>query len=344
MRIRNLTQEQSQPLTESWHSFYQQQQQEEVVNSSTSSGQPPNNQQQQQQADLNQQQQQQAVSDDPFKDIPMDNLDDATKAALEKARLGYAGLSKAQKEQADKLTRLEQTAARYQSAADKAHALLQKHNLIGDGNGNNNFVKSPEDQQKEQLEQVYLKKGMQPAQAKAYAEIFVEGMNVLKPGILNEVGGVLGPAIGKLNTIAADRYLEHLSNDAQSQMALRIPGVRDSAKSILDTMIQNRQDINETGVKTAIQLALGEALMKSGGDLTNLQQQLKNIPPVNQNNNNNLLATLFGGNLGGTGNFIPNLNNGGRNGNAPVAANDDTARAAAAVAAVMDRETKKGNR
>lgn len=294
---------------------------------------------------------QQQQEEDPFAELlKSDNLDDAARAAIEKIRISHVNTVKEQKELADKVEKLSKVASTYQSQADRANALLKKHSLTeGDIN---KVVKSSEETQIEAIAAEYVKRGMKPEQAMQHAEMMSIALGVVKPGILNEVGSVLGPAITQLNTINADRYLTAFGGTPEHQVAFKIPGVYDTAKSIVDLMIQNRQQVTQESVQSAIQMAIGESLMKSGGDLTNLQTLLKqgntsvtnpNYTPPNTNTGPSLLATLLGGNLPGNGNFIaPNT---GGNGGARtlVPANEDTAQANLQVIALMDRQVgKKG--
>lgn len=330
---------QEQPAPAGWSPFMLQQQQEgpgDIPPTQSPTGLPNNQQQQQQQ-----------TPEDPFAELlKSDNLDDVARAAIEKARITFANTTKEQKELAEKVEKLTKVASTYQSQADKANALLKKHNLTeGDPN---KLVKSPEDAQVEAIAAEYVKRGMKPEQAMQYAEMMSVALGVVRPGILNEVGSVLGPAITQLNTINADRYLTAFGGSQEHQVAFKIPGVYDSAKSIVDSMIQNRQQVTQESVQAAIQMAIGETLMKAGGDLTNLQTLLKpggntTVTPPNNNTGPSLLATLLGGNLPGNGNFIA-PNTGGNGGNrTPVPANDDTARANLQVIALMDRQIgKKG--
>jgi hypothetical protein len=315
---------QEQPLSQSWHSFYQQQQQE-----------GEEGQQQQQQQDDSQKQQTQ--TEDPFKDLPTDNLDDATKAIVEKARVQFASQQKALADEKARAEKMTEHARRNQSVADKSIAMLRKHNLLDDNSGGGN-AKTPEEQQEDAMAAEYAKNGIPPDQAKNLAKTMMIGLRHLKPSLLNEVGGVLGPAIGKLNGIASDRYLTIAAAKPETAAAFRIPGVLDSARNILDMMIQNRQDITETSVDTAIKLATGEALMKGGGDLTNLLKP-GYVPP--QTRQTSYLENLFAGSHGGAGNLPADLNGNNGQGGKPIPKNEDTARAERELVALMDRQIGK---
>jgi hypothetical protein len=339
IRTRLVSQEQVKSLNESWHSFYQQQQQEEVVTGQQQQQQqqPPVGQQQQQQ------QQQPPTDEDPFKDLSLDNLDDNTKAIIEKAKLSHATLSKGLKETQEKVGKIENVARQYQSTADRAISKLREHNLLDDGRPAATR-QTPEEQQEEALAAAYVKSGMQEPVAKQLAKTMMVGFGVLRPNILNEVGTVFGPQIGKLNGLAADRYLDDASASPESQLALKFPGVRDGARQIIDTMIQNRQDISKSSVDVAVKMALGEAMMKGGnGDVTNLLTQMKTGQPPQQQQQQqqqpSLLSAFFGGHLGGAGNAPVTFGNGGTG--APVAKNEDTARAAGKLAEIMDRQIGK---
>lgn len=336
---------QEQPEAEGWNPFMLQQQQEgpgEVPPTQQPTG-LPNNQPQHQQ-------QQQQQPDDPFAELlKSDNLDDATRAAIEKARISFANTTKTQAELSEKLEKVTKLASSYQSQADRAQALLKKHNL-SDGDPNK-VVKSSEEQQIEAIAAEYVKRGMKPEQAMQYAEMMSVALGVVRPNILNEVGSVLGPAVTQLNQINADRYLTAFGGTPEHQVAFRIPGVYDTAKSIVDLMITNRQQITQESVQSAIQMAIGETLMKAGGDLTNLQTLLKGgnttttVPqPRTTTPQPSLLATLLGGNLPGNGNFIVQPGTGNGNNGAPVPANEDTAKANLQVIALMDKQIKKGTK
>lgn len=317
------SQEQTEPLN--WVSWKTQQQQEGPSDSNTDP-----------------QQQQQQQDDDPLKDINLENADDATKQAIEKIRLSHANLVKSNKEAADKLERVTQAASRYQSQADRATQALKRHNLsVDDSNKVVNPTKTAEESLIEDTAQEYVKRGMKPEQARQWAEMMTVAIQVARPGILSEVGSVLGPAVNQLNSLNGERYLSSFGANPESQVAFKIPGVYEGARSIVDQMIANKIPVTEVGVQNAIQMAVGEALMKSGGDLTKLQDMLKtNRPSANAPSSGpSILTTLFGGNLNGNGHF-PLANNTNTN-KGPVPANEHTAQAAQMIGAMMDRQIKQ---
>lgn len=321
---------QEQGKSDSWYSLAEQQQQE---GPGTAPANPPAQQQQQPPA----QQQQQQQEDDPFKGLPMDNLDDEAKAVIEKARVSYANAVKTQKEIEEKLGRVTNVAQSYQSKADKAEAILRKHNLSLDTPASPQ--PSPEETKEAALVAEFMKEGMKEEAAKGYAKIFMKGMGVFKPDILREVGGVLGPAVNQLSSLQADRILGSINTNPASQAAFKIPGVLDATRGIVNTMIQTNQPITESSVAAAVQMAIGEVLMKSGGDINALTNLLKpgGAPPQQQSPS--IIQQLFGGNLTTSGNFpAPGSNT---NGGAPVPANAETARLASAIASEWDRELKR---
>lgn len=327
------TYSQEQPEHSSWQPFAVQQQQEGPTTET-----PPGQQQQQQQ--------QQETDDDPFKGLNLENADDATKAQIEKIRLSHANLAKSNKEAADKLERVTKAASNYQSQADRAHQILKRHNLdTADPNKVVNPQKSAEETLIEATAAEYVKRGMKPEQAQQWAEMMSVAIQVARPGILNEVGTVLGPAITQLNTINGDRYLNAFGSSAESQVAFKIPGVYEGAKAIVDQMIANKIQVTEVGVQNAIQMAVGEALMKAGGDLTKLQETLKGAKPTTPvtppTTGPSILATLFGGNLNGNGHYVMPVDNNGKR--TPVAANEHTAQAALICGQMMDRQIKQSN-
>jgi hypothetical protein len=335
MLIKTRCQEQPMPLNESWSSFYQQQQQQPPAAPPQNQNPPAN--QDPPATDPN-------APVDPFKDINTENMDDASKAAVEKARVEFANAQKTAAEAKAEAEKIKGVASKYQSAADQYRNRLAQHNLLDDpqGRGGGARTQTPEQQQEEQLVQAYMQKGMAEPAAKQLAATMMVGLGVLKPGILNEVGSFLGPQIGKLNGLAAQRYVDEFASSGESALALKIPGVREAAMAIVDTMMQNRQDVTRPGVDAAIKMAMGEVMMKGGPELTKLLTGNGNghttpPPPTQQPT---WLQSIFGGASGGSGGFALPPNAGRTNG-APTPVNEDTARAAANLAAAMDRQIKK---
>lgn len=338
MLIKNRCQEQHMPLQESWSSFYQQQQQNPPAAPAQAPQQTPPTQDPNQPPPQNQ-------PVDPFKDIPMDNLDDAAKAAIEKVKVEFANAQKTAADKTAEAEKIKGVAAKYQSAADQYRNRLQQHNLLDD-TGRPPTRQTPEQQQEDQLVQAYMQKGMAEPAARQLATTMMVGLNVLKPGILNEVGTFLGPQIGKLSDLAVQRYVDEFASSGESALALKIPGVREGAMAIVNTMVQNRQDVTRGGVDAAIKMAMGEVMMKGGPELTKLLNGGGNgnghiQTPPNPPSQPTWLQSLFGGASGGSGGFALPPNNGGNPNGAPIPKNEDTARAAANLAAAMDRQIKK---
>lgn len=274
-----------------------------------------------------QQQQQTETEVDPFAGVDLENLPADAKAAIEKAKLGFANLQKEATTKAAEAAAATELARKHQSRADKFGTVLKQHNLDPEGKSSTTQA-SPEEQEIQELAAEFVKDlGVEQAVAIAYAKMHVKAMGRSEKRVLAQVGAAVGPHIQTVGSMSVDRILEQAANSEEFNGALVHDLVYDKAREILATIVSNGGAVDENTTRTAIQMAYGEVSMS--GKLNQQQQQPQPVtrqPTINRN-----------------GGFMfppmkqPGNGNNGRNGSAPVAANDDTAKAVQRVADAMKR-------
>jgi hypothetical protein len=159
-------------------------------------------------ADDPQQQQQQKATEpeDPFANIDFDNLPDAVKESLTKARLEFANLqTKATTAEATAKAN-EELARKHQSRADKFGTVLKQHNLDPD-------VKAtqvdPDAAELESLTQEFVKDlGLTPEVAKAHAKMHLISFKRGRESILKTVGEAVSPHLQTVGAMSVDRIIQ----------------------------------------------------------------------------------------------------------------------------------------
>lgn len=220
----------------------------------------------------NQQQQQQAPPEDPFAAIPVDNLDDATRAALEKAKQAYTGSQNTLREAQQKYTSLEGVASRYQSEAAQAQNLLKSHNLLPGQNGQNQQQQqTPEQVAEGRLYTKYKSMGLAEEQAKSFARLNSTVYAEMREDILKEVGQVAGPLARQTQSLVAQNLLTNAAQDPNVRQLLMVPEVYNEAMDVINNLVNSGTQVTQGMMDMAIHSASGKALMS--GKLQNLVGQ-----------------------------------------------------------------------
>lgn len=279
--------------------------------------------------------QQQQQEEDPLAGIDLDNLPEDVREKLTKFKGNIASLQKTSADALKKTETLEKAARTNQSRADQYAALLRKHNLLEDPNQRQQ-QQDPEAQILQELTADFVKEGLDPATAAAYAKMQVKAHARLRTGLLEEVGKAVGPTMGQVGAMQVDRMLTAATNDDRFYEPLSQPEVFEGAREILLTMVQQGQRVDQPTLETAIKIAIGEFAMKPN----QTQQQQQQAPPQRQQFQQNRQVT-GGTRFSGFAGAAPNPRR--ETTGAPIPANAETARAGAKVAEAMKRSLKPQN-
>lgn len=279
-------------------------------------------QQQQQQ----QSQQTEQVADDPFKDVDLDNLPDAAKAAIEKARSGFATLQTEITTAKKSAEANEVLARQHQSRADRYDTELRKHNLHPETQRSQS---QPEDEVLQELEAAFIAKGLAPDIAKVQAMLHSEAVKIGEKRTLKKVGEGLGGTMQSVGVMQVDRILGQAAMTQEYGEVLQNQDVSSKTREVLNTMVVGGNPITEDTFKVALQIAVGELTIAGKMNPNNQQQNQQQQQP-----------RMFG-NQGTFNN--PQMVNFNQNGNrssdgAPIpkkGMNEDTQKAVNAVAASL---------
>lgn len=274
------------------------------------------------------QQQQQQTTDtvvDPFAGIDLENQPDDVKAALIKAKTEFANLQVTAKTKEAEAAAATDLAKKHQSRADRFHTQLKQHNLDPDGTQQTQV--DPDDAEINALAKEYEKQmGLAPDLAKSYAKMQHIAYKRGKADILRTVGEAVGPHIQSIGNMSVDRLLNNAAQEEQYADALSNDLIAQGAREILNTIVANGGAVDKNVIHTSISMAVGEQAMK--GNMPQHQQQ--------QPQQTTTIRTrgLFDN---------PPMNRGdaSRNNGAPVAKNEDTAKAVAQVTEHMRRGLPK---
>lgn len=267
------------------------------------------------------QQQQQQAEVDPFEGIDWDNLPESTKTALTKAKTDFANLQKDKTDLTKKATDLDNARRIDQGLKEKFRNKLLSHNIDPDAEPQKKT--DPRDQRLNTLTEKYIKRGLPPEQAKTFAEMNLDAIDMGREEVLKEIGGGLAPHLQNLGNMSVERMLTHASRSEEFQDYLQNEDVYKAAHDTLTTIAFNGGAIDNETLTTCIRMAVGEAAMK--GKLNPTQSTMQNQQTRT---------------FGNGGNFsMPPMTTPSRRGGdgMPVPANDDTAKAVNKVVAAMKR-------
>lgn len=280
-------------------------------------------------SDPAQQQQQEVGPVDPFAGMDIDALPEDIRQTITKAQTQFASLQTKEAEASKGREKADKEARIHQARADQFQSKLQHHGLFDDPARPKANAESPEAALEKELAADYLGMGFDKPTAEAYAKLQAKTFQKLQGRILAEVGGAVGPTVSTVGMMQADRMLLNAANSEQFGEPLADSEIYNVARETLMTLAQSGQRIDQPMLETAIKMAVGEITMK--GPNANKQQQTRFQPPQARSVTG---GTRFTGYSGAAPN--PRPSNG-----APVAANAETAAAAAKITEHMRRGMAK---
>lgn len=265
-------------------------------------------------------QEQKIEPEDPFAGVDLENVPDDVKARLTELKVKFANLQSDTTKAKTEKEAVELQSRQHQARADKFDTELRKHNL------------HPTQQQvatgnpvEDRLTAKYVKELQIPeAQARIYAKMNAMAYEDGKADILKTVGEAVGPHIQAVGTMSVDRLLNTAAQSNEYGEVLQNEYISAGAKQILNTIVASGGAVDQTTIDTAIKMATGEALMSGKYSMNGQQQQQQQQQPRTFGGNSTTNPPMRGPS------FARNTGNG-----APIAKNDETGRAATAVADAM---------
>jgi hypothetical protein len=260
-----------------------------------------------------------SAENDPFAGIAIDDLPDDLKEKLTKAKGSFATLqseAKTAKEKADAADKLSKD---HQARADRNFELLRKHNLVDSVGKPTVEGNNADDALTKALTDELVKTGLTPEAAATYAKIQLATNKVLKPELFKEIGANLNPMAGAVGEMYAGKLLAEAmlpKNDPDNYFT--IPEIETNVKTNLDMLVKGGATINAETINNLKSMAFGQYF-----------SQLKPEQRTEfMNRGQQQQSTQFGTggpNFGSTGNFATLQRQQSQQGQAPAAANTETA-------------------
>lgn len=152
-----------------------------------------------------------------------------------------------------------------QSRADKLAGVVQRHNLLADGPSTATQPNSA-DTKIASYEALFLKDGLEPVQAKAYAKMFASANAVERQSLMQE----LAPLVGNVGSIQAQQVLNSAKGDFKQ--VFDIPELDKQITDNIAVLVGQGNVVDEKTVQHLISMAWGnytlhnpEALTKGKG-------------------------------------------------------------------------------
>lgn len=195
--------------------------------------------------------------------IDLDELPEEVAEALKQRDADFATLQNNKIESDKKQQELTEVARNHQSRADRLHEKLRQHNLLDDGKQGQR-ANDPVEIYKQQ----FLKDGLKPELAEAYAKMFATAGNVTKDSIIKELTPVLGGLAQGVGDLSAERILQ---SEMLVNPALAIDEVNKEVRENVSALVQNGQPVSRETIQSLIKMAYGEIAMKNPEKLATLQ-------------------------------------------------------------------------
>lgn len=213
----------------------------------------------------------QAAPPDPFKDLPWDELDDVTKAQLEKIRDSHvATLQRSTKLEAD-LKRVDGIARNFQSQLDRLKAEQEKK------------AQPPErDEYLEGVKDQLRKSGFNADEVEKMAPIFAGMFKNMVPQLKREIGSDLLPLANTVLGREAEAAFMHARNNDPLQM-LADPDVASKVWEMVQERVKNNEPTNYGVVSNLAKIVWADhqAELKVNPDAAkNRETNLNMMPPT----------------------------------------------------------------
>lgn len=217
-------------------------------------------------------------ADDPFSKIDFDDLPPEIKTQLISAKEKFATLQTSSQQSAQQLEAAQRQARDFQSRHDKLAADVQRLT----GGQNPQQTQNPQEVLVKQIEDILIKRGVTPEQAKLQAPIHADLLAVRDETLKREIGTGLQPVIGSmLQQQANSAWQQVAANDRLN--ALQVPEVAqatwDGVLHLLSTGQQVTPEVvaNLKNMHYSAHLEANPAFQTGAPTLT--QQPPMNQPP-----------------------------------------------------------------
>lgn len=175
--------------------------------------------------------------EDPFAGIDFDELPDNIRETLTKAKQSYTTQTQETAKLNDKFTQLENFARAQQSRADKLDSVVKRHNLDDTGRPPQ---PNPADPTTDPTFKDYVvhftSQGLDKTQAETMAKLFVGAAQIQGKQFMGAVNQHIQPLVQTVGNVHADRVLQQFTA-AETDGIMQIPevlkGVRDSVAAVV---------------------------------------------------------------------------------------------------------------
>lgn len=218
---------------------------------------------------------------DPLADMDLDELPADQQAKLKKLQTDHRAQYDKNVELEGRRQKAEEFARGQQSRADKLAGIVHRHNLPVDGVAPTNQPNSA-DTKIAQFEAMFVKDGLAPEQAKAYAKMFASASAVERDSIMRE----LGPLVGSVGSIQAQQVLNMAKGEFKQVFS--VPALAKQIDDNVALLVQQGNVVDEKTVNHLISMAWGQYSLvdpegaKKATDVNQQQQvpQLRNGLPT----------------------------------------------------------------
>lgn len=259
----------------------------------------------------------------------IDNLPQDFVDKIKKANADLNEAAKFKKEATTEKEKLTKLARDQQARADRNFEKLRQHNLV-DSQGNlstGNTADANELAILQNLEKALIAKGFPADVAKAQASVQFEAFKIFQPETLKQVGTALSPALATVGDLHATQLLTQAKASESLAPYFAIPEIDKEVNESLAIMAQNQATITPDTIERLVDMAYGKLeRTQTPEKRTELKEKIVSF---------NTKGTVTAG--GGHNANPPSFR---ITGQAPVAANSETA---AAMAETMARMTKGMN-
>jgi hypothetical protein len=201
--------------------------------------------------------------------LDIDNLDDASRAALEASVSRFATLQTEQQKAVEQMRQ-------FQSRADSAAAEL---NRIKTSISGNQPAQTPEEKQMAEIEQTMVNSGVNPQQAKLQAPVMQALLKAQRDNILKEVGSGLQPMMNMTLTQNAERAF-NFARASDSTGAFSIPDVSQAIWNSCQELINSGSTITDETVQNLKRMHFMAHAEKNPAIFATLQMN-SGVPPLN---------------------------------------------------------------
>ena len=261
--------------------------------------------------------------------IDLEELPDEVREALLERDKSFAILQADKTRLETEKQRVEELARNHQSRADRLHEVAKRHNLLEEP-GRQQKQDDPHATLVQTYKERFIADGMKPEAAEAYAKMFAMSTQVTEQNLKQQLAGIVSPLIQTVGDLTADKLLAQASSGAHDPNGLfEIPEVAQEVNEHVANMVRTGSNVSLEIIQSLAKMAYGEYVLKN---------------PDKPKAQSMKMATRQ--TYPGAGNAPKPPQYTRQQGEAPVAANSETAAAIAAVTGHFNRglTPKKGGK